>query len=94
MACHLLLGSIEDAKKEQSLLPEGDRKQLEAYPISSLFHPQEVQRPVITATKSTVPQIVNEFFDNSSSVQRKKLIRDGKIVEAEGGVYSTPQSAQ
>lgn len=94
MACHLLLGSIEDAKKEQSLLPEGDRKQLEAYPISSLFHPQEVQRPVITATKSTVPQIVNEFFENSSSVQRKKLISDGKIVEMEGGVYSTPQSAQ
>jgi hypothetical protein len=94
MACHLLLGSIEDAKKEQSLLPEGDRKQLEAYPISGLFRPHEVQRPVITATKSTVPQIVNEFFENSSSAQRKKLIREGKIVEVGGGVYSTPQSAK
>lgn len=94
LACHLLLGSIEDAKKEQSLLSEEVKEQLETYPISGLFRPHEVQRPVITATKSAVPQIVNEFFENSSSAQRKKLIREGKIVEAEGGVYSTPQSAK
>lgn len=94
MACHLLLGSIEDAKKEQSLLSQEVKEQLEKYPINGLFRPQEVQRPVITATKRAVPQIVNEFFENSSSVQRKKLIRDGKIVEVGGGVYSTPQSAQ
>jgi hypothetical protein len=94
LACHLLLGSIEDAKKEQSLLSEEVKEQLETYPISGLFRPHEVQRPVITATKSAVPQIVNDFFENSSSAQRKKLIREGKIVEAEGGVYSTPQSAK
>lgn len=94
LACHLLLGNIEDAKKEQSLLSEEVKEQLETYPISGLFRPHEVQRPVITATKSAVPQIVNEFFENSSSAQRKKLIREGKIVEAEGGVYSTPQSAK
>lgn len=89
LGCYLLLGRIDEANNEKSQLSQKDENQQERYPIYNLFHPQEVQPPVIIEPEDMLPPIVKQYSE-STPAQKRRLVRSGRIKEIEPAIYTVP----
>lgn len=92
IACDLLLGRIDEAKKEAICLNDEQQKRLRHCPIWNLSKPQMIKGPISLTNVYVSPKI--EKFLHSNTTQKHKMLKKGSIVRDGPGFYKLPSDEE